>query len=577
MTSSVASTGLASLAGRYWRFVCHEQPLTAILAGEATQDAVVFRESGADYERRYRLAAEMLDALGAIAPDGLAPDDRATHALLAHELRGIRTLHEVGAHRRPSLFPNGPALMTSHFANTTAVSDAASAELYVDRLATVPAYLRDLEGNLRAGHRDGIRYPRLVLDLAVAAVRGAFAGPAEASPLLGPFARSAAAGRDSVRAVAERTRALIAAELAPAFEAFARFLEGPLAEGARDTIACTDAPGGREFYRAVVRNFVTTDASPEEIHGLGLSEVERLAKEIEAVAAEAGYPNNLDGYRRLLAGDAFFAPSKEALRERIEALSKRIDRRIPAFFGRIPRITYGVETMPEAMSERMPPAYAQPSPADRSEAGIHWVTALPTRFPIYLQPAVALHEAWPGHLMHLALIQEADGLPAFRRHGGLRFSVCIEGWAVYCEGLGEEMGVYRTPHERYGRLESEMWRALRLVVDTGIHWAGWDRERAIEAMAARMALPRPTIAAEVDRYIAWPGQALVYQIGNLEIRALRQRAERELGERFSHRAFHDAVTGAGPVTMPVLRLLVGDWLDRRTGRRSESEVSDARA
>ena len=378
--------------------MCHEQPLTAILAGEPTPDATLFRESAADCERRYGAAGEMLAELDTIATTGLTPRDRATRGLLRHELEGIRAFHEVDAHRRPSLFPNGPALMTSHFANTANVDDAESAERYVDRLATVQAYLRDLEENLRAGHGGGFRYPRLVLDCAIKSIRGAVAGPVESSPWLGPFKRSPAGGKDSVRRGGERAQALIAGVLVPACEAFARFLEGPLAEGARSTVACTDAPEGHEFYRAVVRDFVTTDASPEEIHALGLAEVERLAKEIDAVGVQAGYPNDLDAYRRFLATDAFFAPSKEALREQIEILSKRIDRRIPAFFGRIPRITYGVETMPDAMSEHMPPAYAQPSPADRTEAGIHWVTSLPARFPSYLQLPVALHEAWPGHL-----------------------------------------------------------------------------------------------------------------------------------------------------------------------------------
>jgi len=257
-----------------------------------------------------------------------------------------------------------------------------------------------------------------------------------------------------------------------------------------------------------------------------------------------------------------------ALRESIEVLCKRIDRRIPDFFSRIPRITYGVDSMPEAISARMPPAYAQPSPADGSAAGVFWISGLPAKAPSYLHPALVVHEAWPGHLMHLALLNEQRDLPAFRRYGAVKYTACVEGWALYCEGLGVEMGVYTTPHQHYGRLEMELWRAVRLVVDTGIHAQGWSRERAIDYMAGLLTLSRDTIEGEVDRYAALPAQALGYQIGNLKLRELRQRAETRLGTRFSHRDFHEAVMTAGAVTLPVLDDLVEDWLQRQEARHA---------
>ena len=259
----------------------------------------------------------------------------------------------------------------------------------------------------------------------------------------------------------------------------------------------------------------------------------------------------------------FIAASSAALRESIEVLCKRIDRRIPDFFRRIPRITYGVESMPEATSARMPPAYAQPSPADGSSAGVFWISGLPSKAPSYLHPALVVHEAWPGHLMHLALLNEQRDLPAFRRYGAVKYTACVEGWALYCESLGIEMGVYTTPHQHYGRLEMELWRAVRLVVDTGIHAQGWSRERAIDYMASLLSLSRDTIEGEVDRYAALPAQALAYQIGNLKLRELRRRAQTRLGDRFELRGFHEAVMTAGAVTLPVLDDLVEDWLQRQ--------------
>lgn len=561
MSPGTPSARLAELADRYWRFHCHEWPLYAVLAGERTPDGVLFRESLDDFDRRNRTAAALLEELDRIELEALAPQDRATHQLLRRELESIGGLYGVMAHLRPSLFPTGPTMMLSFFANSSSIDDLESADRYLDRLATVPAWLGDLGHCLGVGHDQGIRYPRMALARTIGAVRAALAGPVEASPWSGPFRRSPAAAREDVRQRARRAEALITDELIPAFEAFAGFLEEPLAEGARSTISCTDAPLGRELYRVLARDFTTTELSPEEIHELGLSEVDRIERAMQDVAAEAGYPGDLPGYRRFLASERFVAPSKEALREQLEVLCKRIDGRIPTYFGRIPRITYGVESIPEAAAEQLPPAYAQPSPADRSSAGLFWITSLPERCPASMHLPIALHEAWPGHLMHIALTQESDELPAFRRHGAIRYPACVEGWAIYCESLGVDMGLYATPHQHYGRLDMEMWRALRLVVDTGIHWFSWSRERAVETMAERMALPRPTIEAEVDRYVCWPGQALAYQIGNLEFRGLRALAESRLGARFALRAFHDELLSAGPASLPVLRDLVELWVD----------------
>ncbi|MGH8251246.1 MAG: DUF885 domain-containing protein [Steroidobacteraceae bacterium] len=564
MNGLTTAARLADLAERFWRFECHEFPLTAILAGEATRDATVFREAVADCDRRHLAAGEMLAELHHIAVDSLTAQDRATHRLLHRALEGIRSFHEVVAHYRPSLFPAGPDFTTVYFANTASADSVESAERYLERLATVPAFIRDVMEGLQAGYTYGIRYPRPVLDRAIANTRGMIAGAVESSPWCGPFKRSTAAGRAAVRRAGDGALALIRGELLPALQAYADLLEGPLARGARSTLACTDAPLGREFYLVLARNFTTTDLGPEEIHELGLAEVARLNGEIEAVANDAGFAGDATAHRRLLSSDAqFIVASKEELRDKLESLCKRIDKRIPAFFGRIPRITYGIETMPEAMSASMPPAYAQPNPADGSAPGIFWVTSDPKKCPSYMHLPLALHEAWPGHLMHIALMQEMEGLPKFRRHGAVKYTACVEGWALYCERLGVDMGLFETPHQHYGRLNMEIWRAVRMVVDTGIHWHGWSRDRAVEYMAQHVTLAREMIEAEVDRYVALPGQALAYQIGNLKFRALRQRAEQTLGDQFSFRTFHDEMMAAGPVTLPVLEELVDDWLSRQ--------------
>lgn len=564
MTETPMASRLAALAARYWQFECEEFPLTALQAGEPSDTTVLFRESSVDYGRRYREAGDLLAEVNRLVPADLAPQDRATQRLLRHELESIRSFHDVLAHLRPALYPAGPDFATITFANSTAVPDAHAAERYVERLSSVPAFIKDLEENLRQGSRLGIHYPKLVLDRAVTAVQISLGGSVEESPWFGPFKRSANAHADGVRRAGDRTRALIERELRPALAAYIGFLHGELAPGARSTVSCTDAPLGREFYELQVRHFTTTDLTPDAIHQLGLDEVARLSAQIEAVAASAGFPGDVPRYRQYLSTDSqFVAASREVLCEKFESLAKRIDKRIPAFFGRIPRITYGVECMSAASSSSMPPAYAQPNPADRSSPGILWITGLPDRCPTYLHLPLALHEGWPGHLLHVALMQEMEGLPAFRRHGALKYTACVEGWALHCEGLGVEMGLYETPHQHYGRLNMEIWRAARLVTDTGIHWHGWDRSRAVDYMAQHVTLARPTLEAEVDRYIALPGQALAYQIGNLKFGSLRRHAETVLGARFRHRAYYDALMAAGPATLPVLEELMDDWLARQ--------------
>ena len=557
------SQQLADLAERYWRLECDELPLTAAMAGVTLPDAVLFRESAADHLRRDGRARELLVDAQQIDASALAAQERATLALLQRELSGLRAQYAVDSHLRPWLFPAGPDFTAMFWANSASVSDGATASLYVDRLAALPGYLRDVQANVETGHARGYRYPGVVLQAGAGNTRGILAAAPEASAWLSPFKRSAAATHTSVQHQAARALALVRETLMPALEVWADFLEGLLTRGARDSVSCIDGPAGADYYRVWVRHFTSTTIEPDEVHALGMAEVARIEAEIHAVAADAGFAGNLAGYRAFLATDPqFVAPSADALRHSVEALCKRVDRRIPEFFGLIPRITYGVQSMPDAVSARMPPAYAQPSAADGSSAGIFWISGLPSKAPSYLHPALVVHEAWPGHLMHLALLNEQTDIPTFRRHGAVKYTACVEGWALYCETLGIEMGLYTTPHEHYGRLEMEMWRAVRLVVDTGIHAQGWSREQAVAYMAERLTLSRETIEGEVDRYAALPAQALGYQIGNLKLRELRQRAERALGPRFQHRRFHTAVMTAGAVTLPVLDDLMTDWLRR---------------
>jgi len=554
---------LEALTARYWAFLRHEFPFNALLAGQPNDDPTMFREAPADFVRRATQASRLLEELAGVSMANLSVQDRNTYRLLERELDDIRQVHDTGAFLRPWLLPVGPEFNTIYFANATQIGDVSAAKAYVSRLATLPAYFCDIEACLRLGVERGMRYPRVVLQAALVNMRSAIASATADLPWFGPFRRSPASAKTAMQAEADSASDLIAGRIVPAVRALADFIEHALLPIARDSIACTDEPLGAVFYSFWAGHFTTTAMSPVQIHELGLAEVARLESEIALVAAQAGFADDVDGYRRFLRDDpAFYAPSAESLLERTQALAKRIDLKIPTIIGHLPRACYGVQSIPPAAAEKLPLAYAQPSSADGRSPGIFWISSLPERVPVYMLASLVLHEAWPGHLMHIALMQEMESLPMFRRANFTKYSACLEGWAMYCESLGHEMGLYQTPHEEFGRLDMEMWRACRLVVDTGIHLLGWSRTQAIDFMVARLALSRQAIEAEVDRYIAMPAQALGYMIGGLKFRELRKRAQTRLGSRFDLRAYHDQLIGAGAVTLPVLEEVIDQWLDR---------------
>ena len=552
-----ASEKLADVCARYWAFQCEEAPLTAFFAGEKMPEDALMREAPADQERRADGAKALLDDLKGVSETALSRQEKSTLTLLKRELGNIVRDFDLKAYKRPSLFPLGPHFALTSWADATTLKSHEDAQIYIKRLRQVRPAFEGVQASMKAGIEAGIRYSRHDIECGSVLSRGLASVPARESKFFGPFVRAGSAYRD----LAMEAETVIAEDIAPAWRAYADFIANELGKVARDSISCTDDVDGRRFYQSTIESNTTVQESPDDIHALGISEVSRIRDEMEAVASAAGF-ESLDAFRRsIMADNSQIAGSAEELREQIEILSKRIDSKIPEFFGRTPRTTYGIRMIPAAVAETQPPAYAQPNPADNSAAGVHWVNSMPEKMPRYLHLPVALHEAWPGHLMHLALMQEMEDLPAFRRFGAMKYSACLEGWALYCERLGEDMGFYDTHEKRYGRLDMEMWRACRLVVDTGIHAKGWTRQQGVGFMRKNLAIPLPTIEAEVDRYIAMPGQALGYQLGNLKFKELRARAEERLGPRFRIRDFHDALMAAGPVTLPVLDDIISDWIE----------------
>jgi uncharacterized protein (DUF885 family) len=406
---------------------------------------------------------------------------------------------------------------------------------------------------MRVGLERGMTQPRAVLDgIEHSAAAHVVEDPAQ-SVFFTPF-REFPAGvpEDRRAALSAAARQAIAASIVPAYARLARFLTGEYVPEARTSLAASELPDGEAYYAQRIKHFTTLDLTAEQIHRIGLEEVERIRAEMKQVIEEVGYEGSFEGFLTYLRSDPrFYAKTPGELLREASFIVKRMDGKLPALFKTLPRQPYTVEPVPESIAPKYTAGRYVSAPRDGTQPGRYWVNtyALETR-PLYNLEALSLHEAVPGHHLQGALNAELEELPEFRRYSYL--SAFGEGWGLYSEWLGLEAGFYADPYSNFGRLTYEMWRACRLVVDTGVHAFGWTREQVLDYLAANTALSLHEIRTETDRYISWPGQALAYKIGELKIRELRRRAERELGSRFDVREFHDAVLLQGSVPLPIL-------------------------
>ena len=557
--TSPQSTLFDTLAGDYWEFQKSEYPWMGGAYDKRYQRELA-KEAISDYERRYAIADNLTAKLRAVDIQSLSETDKINYQIMEKELNDIRKAYELDEHLRPTFHPFGPLVDLDFTIQKTVLSSLGDLDNYISRLADIGPLLDAMKARLKEGLKHDYRLPRILLSSFIGNVAGYLEAQPEDSLWFQPIKQLSLAITPEIDAHKSKAITLILKAVAPAYKRLADYLEQEYSEHCRDSIACCDTPNGAEYYDYLIQHHTSLTLSPDEIHEKGLQEVARIQHDLEEIATQAGY-KNLDDYKAFLNSDPqFFVADKYALQERFQILSKQIDRRIPEFFGHLPRISYGIEIFSESISPQRPVAMAQPNPADGSASGIHWITALVETSPTYMHIPLCLHEAWPGHLMHMALMQEMQDMPLFRRSSYFKYNAYLEGWALYCEKLGIEMGMYKTPDEHYGRLDMEMWRALRLVIDTGIHAKKWSREKAINYMQKYLAMPEKTITTEVDRYIGFPAQALSYKLGEIKIVELRKKSEKYLGKQFVLRDFHDFVLQTGPVTLKILEMKIVNWI-----------------
>jgi uncharacterized protein (DUF885 family) len=433
------------------------------------------------------------------------------------------------------------------------LGDTKDYENYIARLRAFPAFARQQMENMREGIRTGFVQPGVILKgfegtitthIVDDVTRSVFWKPFESFPNGVPESE-----RQRLRTAG---RTAIETDVIPLYRALLEFMTREYLPKARAGIGASELPEGRELYAHLVQHFTTLEVTPDQVHELGLKEVARIRGEMDAVLKQLEWKKSYAEFLEFLRTDPRFYPkSAEELLKEGSFIAKRMDARLPSLFKTLPRKPYGVEPVPADLAPKYTAGRYNGSPAGSTRAGMYWLNthALDTRT-LYTLEALTLHEAVPGHHLQISLQQELQGLPAFRRHEYV--NAFGEGWGLYSERLGLEAGFYKDPYSNFGRLTYEMWRACRLVVDTGMHWKGWTRDQALDYMGSNTALSLHEVTTETDRYIGWPGQALAYKMGELKIRELRQRAEQALGPRFDVREFHDAVLGNGSVPLSVL-------------------------
>lgn len=547
-----------------YEYRMHEYPESATYTGYPGQNHRWTDNSFDAIERRKKELQDPYRALLSIDREKLDDADKLNYDLFRRELE----LDIEGAK-----FPGELLAVTQmggpqqDLAQMIAMMPAATVKHYEDilaRLEGIPEVINQTVALLNRGIETGVTPAQITLQEVAQQARNQIADDPMQAPVLKPFTSFPKDIGESERArLTEQATKTYKEKVAPAFKKLADFLEVAYVPSARTEIAATELPDGEAWYAYNVRVMTTTKMTPKEIHELGQTEVKRIRGEMEKVIKESGFKGSFKEFTEFLRTDPqFFFTEKEDLLRAYRDIAKRIDPELPRLFGTLPRLPYGVLPIPEYSEKSQTTAYYYPGSPRAGRAGYFYANTYDLKSrPKWEMEALTIHEAVPGHHLQIALAQEKENLPEFRKHGGP--TAFVEGWGLYAESLGEEMGFYRDPYSKFGQLTYEMWRAVRLVVDTGMHSLGWTREQAIEFFIENSGKAEHDIEVEIDRYIVWPGQALAYKIGELKFKELRAYATRELGDKFDIREFHDAALENGAIPMDVLEAHIKNWVEKK--------------
>ena len=566
--SSAADARLQALFDSTWEADLRDDPLAADYLGDHRYSAQWPDLSPAATDAHYARYAATLAELKTIPRAGLPAADQLNYDLFAGDLERRLAARPFKPWLYAAIRPRDGVQTANELAELLPFATVADYEAWIARLAGIGTYIDQTIALLETAIREHRTQPRSIMERIPAQIASQIPASAEQSPFFEPFTRMPESidADERARLIGAGGRA-IEEHVIPAFRRLQAFFHDKYLPASRASDGIWDTPDGLAFYANRAAFHTTTDLTPDEIHAIGLREVARIRGEMDAIIRQVDFKGSFEEFLTYLRTDPqFYYQTGDELFEAYAAMAKRIDPELVKLFGKLPRTPYGVRAIPMTSAPDTTTAYYQGPALDGSRAGYYYVNLYrPEVRPKYEMPVLTAHEAVPGHHLQIALAMEDRSLPMFRRNAD--YTAYIEGWALYSERLGEQMGLYDDPYAKFGELTYDMWRAVRLVVDTGIHAKRWTRQQAIDYFKANAAKTEADIVNEVDRYIAWPGQALAYKIGQLRILELRREAQAALGERFDIRAFHDTVLSTGAVPLDVLTKRVEAWIETRKQAR----------
>jgi len=552
-----------ALLDEAWEWQMVQNPVQASYLGDRRFNDKWSDQSLDAIDARHAQRQDFLDRLRAIDPSGLGENDQLNYDLFRWQLQNSIDRHQYKWHLIP-ISQRGGVQSLESTAEQVRLQSTKDYEDWLARMAAVPDVIEQTMALQEQGRKTGYMPPKILMER----IPDQIAKQTVENPEDSPFFKAFETFPDTI-SEEDRSRLQASAKeiiddaIVPAYREFSRYFNNTYLPASRDSIGVSELPNGEAFYEYRVHLYTTTRMTPDEIHRLGLNEVKRIRDEMQLIIDDLEFDGDFADFLHFLRTDPqFYFEDPDDLYEAYLATCKRIDPELVKLFGKLPRMPYGLRPIPDNIAPDTTTAYYNRPAADGSRAGYYYVNLYkPEVRPKYEIEVLSVHEAMPGHHLQIALAQELENMPNFRKYSG--FTAFIEGWGLYSEALGYDLGLYKDPYSRFGALTYEMWRAVRLVVDTGMHYKGWTRQQAIDFFKDNAAKTELDIINEIDRYLIMPGQALAYKIGQLKMLELRKKAERALGNDFDIRAFHDELLGAGAIPLEVLETKMTRWLTQQ--------------
>jgi len=558
----------AALLEESWEWQLVENPVRASRLGDRR-----FNEQWADMsltaiERRHAEQQAFLRRLRTIDSSQLSAADALNYDLFRRQIENTLDSHEFKNYLMP-MSQRGGVQSLETTAETLRLNNAKDYEDWLARMTQIEAVIEQTTARMEEGRKTGYMPPKILMERIPNQLSSQLVEDPESSPFFKSFANMPdEIGSEDQERIKQLAIEVIEASIVPAYREFDHYFNDTYLPASRESIGASSLPNGEAFYEYRTRLYTTTQMTPDEIHRLGLNEVKRIRDEMQLIIDELEFAGSFDDFLNFLRTDPqFYYDTPEELFNGYLAVSKRIDPELVKLFGKLPRIPYGLRAIPDNIAPDTTTAYYNRPAADGSRPGYYYVNLYrPEVRPKYEMEVLSIHEAVPGHHLQIALQMEMEEMPSFRKYSG--FTAFSEGWGLYSESLGFEMGFYQDPYSHFGALTYDMWRAVRLVVDTGMHYKDWTRQQAIDFFKDNAAKTETDIVNEIDRYISWPGQALAYKIGQLQMLDLRKKAEQALGDDFDVKAFHDELLGAGAIPMEILETRMNRWLTEQLRQRN---------